>query len=162
MKYLLLLFIFSSFHCFGQKKFVLTSDSVSVSYLMKEDSLSVLEKVQIQNLSPQAIYIPEIQRRDIYFFILNNTLYSFSGVMASLLGPPNLSLEVRLIKILPKESFTFSLNIPKGNNEIFNYYFSFDYLKSSGSNIDKGSILTISMDKYITLYKYAIGQIEGK
>lgn len=163
MKYcFLVVFIFSSAFCFAQKKFTLTSDSVSVTYMIREDSLSVFEKVEITNLSQHEIFIPDIKNRDIYFFVLNNTLYSHLGVMTSKLGVPNLSLDVRLIKVLPKESYSLVLNIPKGKNGIESSYFSFDYVKSLSSKIEQDGVPVISMERYITMYKYAIGRIEGK
>ena len=158
---LLLIFIFSSLFCFSQKKFELVSDSISVTYLIREDSVCFSEEVQIRNISHNAIYIPDINNRDLYFFTLGSTLFSYFGAMASKIGTPNLSLEMRLIKIPPKEKFDLTVKIAKANKRITNYCFSFDYLKSLGSD-RQNSALIISMEKYIDLYKYVIGNIEDK
>jgi hypothetical protein len=153
-------FLLSSFISFSQKKIVLTRDSVSITYVIKEDSTFFFETIQIYNLSHQAIYVPEIQNRGLYFFVLNKTLHSYFGVMASKLGTPNLSLDVKLIKIPPSEKFEYSHNISKVGSGLKFYYFSFDYLKDSDLNKKQRDDLVISMENYATLYKYVVSYIE--
>lgn len=160
MKYLLLvLCIFAYLFCFSQKKFILTSDSISVKYIMSEDSLRITERVEISNLSQHNIFIPDIRNRDIYFFILNNTLYSHFGIMTSKLGMPNLSLDVKLIKIAPEEIYSLDLSIPKGEIVVVNSVFSFDYIRLRSSKKKQNKVTTISMEEYSSLHRYAIGQI---
>lgn len=160
-QYLLLISIFYSSFCFAQKRFVLSTDSIKIVYILKEDSSNVFEDIQIQNFSYESIYIPDVKNRDIYFFALNYSLYSNFGVMNSILGTPNLSQEVAMIKIGSKQNMNFSINIQKKNKDIRNYFFSADYITEYDMNrADVHNGLKIGLDKYVNVSKHLIGSIE--
>lgn len=155
----LFLFIFFCSFCFSQKKATLTIDSATVVYTVVEDSLNIIETIELENLSSSTdIYLPKIESRDNYYFILSNTLYSNFGVMSSRLGYPSLSLDLNLIKIAPKQKYSYSVTFLRKPSEVIDeYFFSFDFIR--GYNLPKrkrGLIQDgiIKMIDYATMHKY--------
>ena len=160
-KIALFISMFLSFSCYAQRKITLTCDSVNVSYLVSEDSIAITEEIQVNNLSNQTIYIPDIKNRDNYFFRIGSTSFSHLGVMTSILGAPALSMELKLTEILPKEKSSFFVKIKKGDKVISDYYFSFDYVKYNAKIKKRNGELFIAMEEYLNFHKYFVNHIEG-
>jgi hypothetical protein len=140
---------------------MVTNDGMRIIFWLKEDGLFLNERVSIENLSQEAIYIPDVQNRDIYFFILNTTAYSYFGVRASLLGSPSLASEVKLLEIPSRHKIEVSIKVRRKSSALKDYYYSFDYLKKSDLNIGPNGGLPISMEKYIGSSKYAICRLDS-
>ncbi|PZR25219.1 MAG: hypothetical protein DI535_19000 [Citrobacter freundii] len=150
----------SSVSSFSQKKVELTKNSITATYDIQEENACFVEKIQVKNHSNQAIYIPDIKNRDLYFFVSKQTLFSHLGIMFSILGTPDLSLEVRLIKLLPNEQMDFFIKLPNSNNNIKRYHFSFDFIKETKLVKQRGDEMIMAMPDYVAICKQDSREID--
>lgn len=124
-------------------------DSVKVNFNII-DNIKIKEEITVINLSNETVYLPIIENKELFFFSLGNRLYSYFGIMSSMVGPPNLGGEIKLKILKPKEKFEMSTSIdPKG--KIACYSFSIDFLKGKVKNliVKKGNILWIKTSDYV-------------
>lgn len=152
MKFYLLVIAFCiSTKVSGQNKCRIVSDSIKIEYNIIEDSNHFNEEITIKNLSKKSIYLPKIENKKTHFFILGDTLTSYFGIMFSLLGYPNLSGRVELIKVLPNKEYKFKVEILKNKKAIVKYYYGFDFIEEDKSfkKYTENNILYIEVSDYV-------------
>ena len=161
-KYTLGLFILLFTNVYGQDKFSLIDKNVKAEFnLIVNSKEEIIEKIKVYNLSTEAIYIPKIEKSEIYFFALEKNLHSYIGIMNSMLGAPNLGGLVELIEIKPDNFFEFEITI-KTTDYINKYIYSIDYVKGKNKKniIHEGDKSLMKVIDYVERNQYIYSKEE--
>lgn len=125
--YLTLMLSISTFA--QQRKHTLISNNITGVFEIVNKGTSIFEKIKILNSSNDDIFLPEMENKELFYFILGSDSHSYVGAMNSKLGPPNLGGNLKLIKLRPNESYEFQIEL-ENSIEISNYYYGFDFIKN--------------------------------
>lgn len=112
-----------------QRKHTLISNNITGVFEIVNKGTSIFEKIKILNSSNDDIFLPEMENKELFYFILGSDSHSYVGAMNSKLGPPNLGGNLKLIKLRPNESYEFQIEL-ENSIEISNYYYGFDFIKN--------------------------------
>lgn len=148
----------------AQKKITIISDGVRIEHELILEDKDIFENIVVTNTLDSTIYIPRINNKELYFFVLNEILYSYCGIMASLLGHPNLNSEVDLIELLPQKKYDFKVKINNINksSKINKYIYSVDYVKNNKFlKKDSNGEIYMKMTDYVNEKKYSIMELKN-
>lgn len=122
---------------------------VEFNYQIKEQQINV--NVLLNNTTKSSIYIPVLSDTSLYFFTLQEKVYSNFGIINSLLGPPNLAGKVLLKEVKGGDSISFEVIVLYKEDYIDEYIVTFDYIKAVDikkrkAEVDINSIIISSIN----------------
>ena len=112
-----------------QRKHTLISNNIIGIFEIVNQGTNMFEKIKILNSSNEDVFLPEMENKELFYFILGSDSHSYVGAMNSKLGSPNLGGNLKLIKLKPTESYEFQIEL-ENSIEISNYYYGFDFIRN--------------------------------